>query len=173
MSDIEDNARSLTWWWDRLDLGEDWNLMPRKMREDLRDKLRQVFVELAEFHITKQEITDLIILTDPHTVWDAMLALRGLPNKKRKNRWEVFAYLNKIVINTWKQQHPIEKPTWQPLPEPEKRKKPASLETIEKWDSNNFKRRHCDGCGKLLRGDNGTGLCRTCQRQRNGKDIEH
>jgi len=173
MSDIEDNARNLTWWWVQLDLSRDWNSMPRKMREELRDKFQQVFLALADFNITKQEITDLIIATDPPTVWEAMLALRGLPNLKKKNRWEILAYLNKVVTNIWKLQHPLEQPTWQPAPKPEKRKRPASLETIEKWDSRNFKKRHCDGCGKLLRGDNGTGLCRTCQRQRNGKDIEH
>jgi len=172
MSDIDDNARSLTWWWEQLNLSEDWNSMSRGMRKDLLKKLQRVFIDIAEFNITEKEITDLIVLTDPPTVWDALLALRGLP-KGKKNHWEILAYLNKIVINTWKQQHPSVKQTWQPAPKPEKRKRPASLKIIEKWDSSNFKQRHCDGCGKLLRGDNGTGLCRTCKRQRNGKDIEY
>lgn len=163
MSDIEDNARSLTWWWEQLNLSEDWNSMTRSMRKDLLKKLQQVFIDIAEFNISQDEILGLIKITDPPTVWDAMLALRGF-QKKGKNHWEILAYLNKIVINTWKQQHPIEEPMWQLPPEPEKRKKPASLKTIERWDSTNFKRRHCDGCGKLLRGDNRTGLCRTCQR---------
>lgn len=172
MSDIEDNARSLTWWWEQLDLSKDWNSMTRSMREDLRKKLQQVFIDIAEFNISKDEILNLIKLTDPPTVWDAMLALSKLP-KTGRNRWEILAYLKTVVINMWKQQHPIEKPMWQPAPKPEKRQKPASLKTIEKWNSADFTRRYCDGCGKLLRRDNGTGLCRTCQRQRNGKGIEY
>lgn len=167
MSDIEDNARSLTWWWEQLSLSEDWNSLTQGMRKDLLKKLQRVFIDIAEFHITQDEILSLIKLTDPPTVWDAMLSLRNFP-KTGKSHWQVFAYLNKVVINTWRQQHPIVQPHWQPAPQPEKERKLASLETIEKWDSGNFKKRHCDGCGRLLRRDNETGLCRTCQRQRNG-----
>jgi len=163
MSDIEDNARSLTWWWEQLNLSEDWNSMTRGMRKDLLKKLQRVFIDIAEFNISQDELLSLIKLTDPPTVWDAMLALRGLP-KIGKNRRQIFAYLSKVVINTWRQQHPLVKPTWQPPPKLEKLNKPASLKTIEKWDSTNFTRRHCDGCGRLLRKDNETGLCRACQR---------
>jgi len=171
MSDIEDNARSLTWWWEQLSLTVDWNSMPRDMRKDLIRKLHRAFIDIAEFNISEKDILDLIKLTDPPTVWDAMLSLTKLP--KTRSKWEVLAYLKTVVINTWKAQHPIVKTTWQPPPKPEKRKNIASIKTIEKWDSTNFKKRHCDGCGKLLRGDNETGMCRTCQRQRNGKYIEH
>jgi RNase P subunit RPR2 len=172
MSDIEDNARSLTWWWEQLNLSEDWNSLTRGMRKDLLKKLQRTFIDVAEFHVSQDEILDLIRLTDPPTVWDAMLALRGLPDKKNKSHRQILAYLSKVVINTWKQQHPIDESTWQPSPKPEKRRKLASLKTIEKWDSTNFKRTHCDGCGKLLY-DGEISLCKTCQRQRNGKDIEH
>jgi len=168
MSDIEDNARNLTWWWNQLDLSKDWNSLPKGMRDDLLKKLNRVFIEIAEFNISKKELLDLIILTDPPTVWDAMLSLRGLPNIKRKNHWEVLAYLNKIVINTWKQKHPLVKPTWQPAPVAQKPIKVASDKIVKMWNPLDFKRRRC-GCGSLLRSDNNTGLCRTCQRQRNGK----
>lgn len=161
MGDIEDNARSLTWWWEQLDLSEDWNSMPKGMRKDLLKKLNQVFIDIAEFNITKQELQDLIILTDPPTVWDAMLALSKI-SKKGKTRWEVLAYLKAVVINTWKGQHPIKESSVQPPPQPQKPIKIASNKTVERWNPLNFKRR-CD-CGNILRSDNKTGLCRSCQR---------
>jgi len=173
MSDIEDNARSLTWWWEQLNLSEDWNSMTRGMRLDLVKKLQRVFIELADLSLSRDELLDLIKLTDPPTVWDAMLALRQLPNRKKKNHWEVLAYLNKIVINMWKQQHSLEKPSVQPPPEPRKEIKPVDWDTVHRWSPMNFGKLHCDSCGRLLRSDNTTGLCRTCQRKRNGKDIEH
>ena len=171
MSDIEDNACNLTWWWEQLNLGDDWNSMPRDMRKILIKKLHRAFIDIVEFNISEKDIQNLIRLTDPPTVWDALLSLTKLP--KNRSKWEVLAYLKAVVINTWKAQHQIEKPTWQQPLKERKKRKPASLEHIEKWSSMNFKFRHCDGCGKLLRGDNGAGLCRTCQRQRNGKEREY
>ncbi len=172
MGDIEDNARNLTWWWSQLSLSEDWNSMPRKMREDLVDRLQKCLIDLEKVNITKKELTDLILLTDPPTVWDAILILDRLP-KEGKSRWEILAYLRATVINMWKTQHPTVQPKRQPPPEPEKPIKEASWDTVEKWDLMNFKKRHCDQCGRLLRVDNNSGSCRSCQRQRNGKVSEH
>jgi len=170
MSDIEDNARSLTWWWEQLNLGEDWNSMPRNMRKDLLKKLHRAFIDIAEFNVSEKDIQDLIKLTDPPTVWDAMLSLTKLP--KTRSRWEVLAYLKTVVINTWKSQHTIKKSSMQPPPQLPKLIKVASDETVERWNPLNFKKRRCE-CGNLIRSDNKTGACRTCQRQRNGKYSEH
>ncbi len=172
MGDIEDNARNLTWWWSQLNLSEDWNSMPRKMRDELLDKLQKCLIDLEKFNITKKELTDLIILTDPPTVWDAILILDRLP-KEGKTRWEILAYLKATILNIWKMQHPTVKPVRQAPPQPEKKIKEASWETVAKWDPMNFKKRHCEVCGRLLRSDNNTGVCRECQRLRNGKVSEH
>jgi len=170
MGDIEDNARSLTWWWGQLNLGDDWNSMPRDMKRGLIKKLHMAFIDIAEFNISEKDILSLIKLTDPPTVWDAMLSLTKLP--KTRSKWEVLAYLKVVVINTWKAQHPIIRSNMQPPPQPPKTIKIASDKTVERWNPLNFKRRRC-GCGNIIRSDNKTGLCRTCQRHRNGKNVEH
>jgi len=172
MSDIDDNARNLTWWWSQLNLSEDWDSMPRKMRDNLLDKLQKCLIDLEKVNVSKEDLKDLIIKTDPPTVWDAILILDRLP-KQGKSKYEILAYLRATVLNIWKSQHPTVKPVRQEPPKPEKPIKEASWETVAKWDPLNFKRRHCDYCGTLLRGDNNTGLCRKCQRQRNGKGSEH
>ena len=171
MSDIEDNARSLTWWWEQLNLSDDWNSMPRGMRKDLVKKLHRAFIDIAEFNVSENDIINLIKLTDPPTVWDAMLSLTKL--HKNKSKWEVLAYLKTVVINKWIEGHPP-KPVWQKIePKPKKQKELTDWGTMEKWNPNNFKDRRCDACGKSIRSDNQTGVCRDCQRQGNGTEHEH
>ncbi len=174
MSGIDDNACSLTWWWEQLSLCDDWNSMPLSERRNLTTKFQQVFIEFIDLNLTKNEVMDLIKLTDPPTVWDAMLALRqNIPNRKTKTKWQLLAYLNKVVVNMWQQQHPTRETPRQPPPQPEKNKKRASKKVVERWNPANFGARHCEGCGRILRRDNDSGVCRCCQRQDNGRECEH
>ena len=167
MGGFEENSRNIAWWWERFDLGEDWNSMPVGMRKKLVKKLHQAFIDIKKHNIGEGDILELIRLTDPPTVWDAMLSV-NLP--KSKSRRDVLAYLNAVVINTWKAQHPIVlKKTWQQPIKDVKKRKPASMATVDKWSSLSLGLRSCEYCGKSLRKDNETGYCRECQRQRNGK----
>lgn len=170
MGDIEDNARNLTWWWSQLNLSDDWDSMPRKMREELVDKLHKALIDLEKVNVSKNDIRDLIILTDPPTVWDAILALEKFP-KEGKSKWEILAYLKAVVLGIWKDQHPSRKPVRQPPPTKDKPIKSASWKTVERWNLNNFKDRRCTNCGRVLQERNCSGLCRDCQR--NGKVSEH
>jgi len=173
MSDYDEPNRNITRWWDKFNFGEDWNSMPVGMRKDMVRRLHLTLIDLYKFNIKEKEILALIKLTDPPTVWHALLQLHKLPPSK--SNWEVLRYLRTVVINTWEEQHPI-KPNieWQKAPVDEGKKRvPASLEMVDKWSSLNFGSRNCSFCGKTLRKNNMSGYCRDCQRQRNGKDIEH
>ena len=158
---IEDNEKNLTWWWEKLELSQDWNTMPIGMRKDLVKKLRAAFIDLAEVNITETDITQLIVLTDIATVWDSLLSLVKMP-KENKTRWGILAYLKTIVINKWKEKH---MPTGMKQPPPEfikvKKKERASLEVVNKYNPLNFKRR-CSVCRGVIRKDNTSGICRTC-----------
>ena len=179
MFSIEDNNRNLTWWWNQLSLSEDWNSMPVEMRQDLIKKLRQCILDLCDLNITNNEVLELIGLTDPPTVWDAILALGKLPERTKRNHWELLAYLKACVISMWQEQHPTKPVVWQKKPSEDKRDNPVEIRkskladatTIARNDPNNFKRRYC-ACGKKLRSDNVTGVCTRCQKNGNYKS-EH
>lgn len=163
MGDIESSAQGLTHWWSQLDFSKEWDSMPRKMREDLLGTLQNALVELEHLNISKRELLDLITLTDPPTVWDAILSLERM-QKENKSRWEILAYLKATAINMWKQNHPTLLPTKQLKPVKEKPIKTASWKTVEKWRPFNFSKVRCPQCGAPMRSDNTVGVCASCQK---------
>jgi len=136
----EENSGNLNWWWDQLNLTEDWNSMPREARKRLVKKLHRCMIDLIELNVSEQEIQSLIKLTDPPTVWDAILIVLSQPEGAKKwNKYQLLKYLRKTALSLWQNKHPTVQPKWQKIPSPEKKKKPVSWKTVDKYDPMNFK----------------------------------
>jgi len=136
----EESSGNLNWWWNQLNLTEGWDSMPKEMRKSLVKKLHRCMIDLIELNVSEQEIQSLIKLTDPPTVWDAILAILAQPEgAKNWNKYQLLKYLRKTAISLWQNKHPTVQPKWQKIPPPEKKKKPASWKTVDKYDPMNFK----------------------------------
>ena len=168
MYTLEDSNHHRTWWYEQLNLSTDWNVMTPEMRNDLTKKLQRALQDLTQLDITKEDMLELLILADQATVWDAILALQDLPDRKNRNRYELLAYLRKTVTGMWKDQHPSKQHNWQTEPANKSKRKiapPVSWETVEKYNPLNFSKRFCNLCGSSIRSNNATGACYTCQRK--------
>jgi len=162
-SDILDNDQNLTWLWEQVKSSDDWNSLPTKERITLMKRLQRAFGTITEGgQISIEQIQDLIILTSPTIVWDAMLKL-NLQTIQHMNKYELYFYFRAVVVGTWKDSHPTQQPI---LQKPIKKRDfiPASWVTAMKYDSRNVKVKRCVVCGGKLRSDNTTGYCRECQR---------
>jgi len=150
--DISDNSGNLSWWWNQLNVSEDWNNLTAHERNLLTKKFIQAFAALSKFNIRKSEIVSLITLTDISTVWEGLLVMIDFPMQNKSNQ--------------------TKKPVWQKVPEETRKEKPASWSIVDRWDP--LKKKFlCKNCGNILRRDNSTGLCRVCQRKGCGVKVEH
>ena len=176
MASLEDNNQSRTWWYQQLNLSDDWNGMSMEMRSNLVKRLQRALLDMTELNLSQKEMEELVVKFDQSTVWDAILALDDLTGKEGKSHWELLAYLKKTCSGMWKAQHPSRQITWQkPIKESKKDNiTPASKECVERNDPINFNKKFCRICKRKLRTNNNTGICAQCQRHGNGKDnSEH
>jgi hypothetical protein len=167
----DDADGQFTWWWNQLNVNEDWNSMTPEARRRLTFKLKQCCADLTKLSITETELLPLVEATGILTVFEAVLSLWALQGKEKKSRESLLAYLRKVVINSWNGQLTI-KPTWHKEPERKKRGKIASLETILKHDPFRINQLTCRICGDKILKTNRTGVCSACQRKGNGKEGE-
>jgi len=174
---LDENNQSRSWWYNQLNLSDDWNSMPLAERTILSKKLQRALLDLTQLNMTQKEMDDLLIKFDQSTVWDAILALDNLAGKEGKTRWELLAYLKKTADGMWKAQHPSRQITWQRKdkePVNKKERLPADWENVERNDPTKFNKKFCRVCKRKLRVNNTTGVCSKCQSHGNGKDdSEH
>lgn len=168
MTNLEDSNKLISWWRNQLACDENWNSLPNASKKQLLVKLQRAVNALLDFHITKEELARLVQLTDIVTVFESCISVLSLQDLHKKNRYQLLAYLTKVVLNSELGKFRKD-PVWHS--EPPKRKKKgriATLEYAQKYDPYNFKKRHCI-CGKRIRIDNITGICTACQKKgRNG-----
>jgi hypothetical protein len=133
--DLSEKDNNLEWWWNQLKGCKDWNSLPESMRKDLVAKVQRGINHLLDLSITRDDITELIKLTDLPTVWDAIVSTCSLSKEDRGNRYQLLKYLRTTAINMWQSQHPIREQVFAkrpPVEENIKRKgKPVSWEIIE------------------------------------------
>jgi len=141
-SDLSEKNNNLTWWWKQLRLSEDWNSMPVSMRQDLVKKLKRGIHHILDVDIPKEDLIELIKMTDLPTVWDAVISTCALSPKERDNRFRLWKYVKTTALNIWRTNHPSRQRSWQSSPENDKKRKskPVSWKKVEANDSNNFKK---------------------------------
>ncbi len=141
--DLAEKDKNLSWWWSQLESCKDWNSMTVKMKKDLTIKIQQGIQHLTDLNISREEIIELIKLTDFPTVWDAIISLCAVPVKSRHNQYQMINYFRNTVLNLWSEKHPVDERVWQKLPDKESRRKkgkPVSWEKVLANDPTNFKR---------------------------------
>jgi hypothetical protein len=165
--ELEGENNNLTYWRELVNLDVNWSDMTKSMRKDLINRLGMAFTALLSLNISKEEIETLIKDTDPATVWDALIEIKiRIASGEIRNHYKLLNYLRKLVYQTWRDQHPSRQSPRQPAPpQPVKFKgEPMPWEVVEKYHPLNFRKAHCVKCDRVLRTDNGSGMCRDCQR---------
>jgi len=174
MVNIDDSDKLIRWWREQLEGNQDWNSLPNESKKQLLLKLQRCVSALLNFHITKEELLKLVQLTDIVTVFESCISMLALTDLDRKNKYQMLAYLTRVVLNSELGKFKKE-PIWHREPPTKKRKgNIATLEYAKKYDPFNFKHRYCSLCGGRIRKDNSTSVCSKCQGNgRNGNSIEH
>lgn len=168
-ANIENSNNLIRWWREQLEGNVDWNSLPNASKKQLLIKLQRCVSALLDFHITKDELLRLVQLTDIPTVFDSCISMLALPDLNRKNKYQILAYLTRVVLNSQLGKFKQE-PVWhKETPSKKKKGKIATLEYAQRHDPYNFKQRFCKFCGGKINSNNATGVCTSCQKKgRNG-----
>jgi hypothetical protein len=162
---LGETSNQLDWWWNRVRPSEDWASLDDEVKTKYAERIQQVMIDLAGFSIGKQEICELVEITDVTTVFDAILGVWAIPPEERGGKYQLLAYLRRCIVSSWKGRRIAEPESYYKEPPTRERKKVANLEYVQKYSPFNFSNK-CSVCGEKLGTNNKSGICTECRKKR-------